>query len=245
VRPDVLILGCGRSGTSIFWELFDGLPGYRGASEPTVGELRQLPRDLPLAVKVPRPHPAHPAPPGSPLPMEVLDEVVPEPRVVFWQVRHPLDAVASLRVGISRGWAHHPRPPDWERWLDRSLVERCAHHWATVNGPGYDEVRRVAVINRFEDMIEDPLGCARRAVAVAGRDPDGLADVLAAWADRVRDTDDERFVEARTSRRHSRADHTRRVGRWTENLTTRDVEAVVPIVAEAAAKVGYELPGSP
>lgn len=240
--PNVLILGCGRSGTSIFWELFDALPGYRSCSEPTVAELRTIPRDLPLAVKVPRPDDAHPAAPGCPLPADVLEELVPEPRVVFWQVRHPLDAIASLRVGIAQGWSHHPRPPDWERWLDRPLVERCAHHWATVNGPGHDQVRDVAAVNRFEDMIGDPLACARRAVTAAGIDPDDVGDELTAWACRVRDTDDERFVEARTSRRHSRPDHTRRVGRWTENLTVEEVALATPIVEDAAGRFGYVLP---
>lgn len=101
-------------------------------------------------------------------------------------MRHPLDAVCSLRVGICGGCDHHPRPLDWEDWLGRSLVERCAHHWAVINGDG--------------------------------------------------------FVEAETSRRHSRPDHSRRVGRWRENLSADEVDAVWPIVADAAATFGYGRP---
>ena len=58
----------------------------------------------------------------------------------------------------------------------------------------------------------------------------------------MRDADDEHFVEALTSRRHSRPDHTRRIGRWRENLSDDDVARIVPLVAEAAARFGYDLP---
>src|SRR5690606_32909438 len=112
---------------------------------------------------------------------------------------------------------HHPRPPDWQLWQDRPLVERCAHHWAVINGDGYDAVRATALVNHFEPMIRDPRTCAQRAVRAVGIDPSTVTAEIARWADRVQDTNNEKFVEAVTSRRHSRPDHERRVGRWRDD----------------------------
>ena len=236
-----VVLGCGRSGTSIFGELFAALPGFRYWSEPFLADLPPggPPEGGAWAVKVPRTAPDDDPPVGLSTSMDALQAALPAPRVLFWQVRHPLDAICSLRVGIADGWGHHPRPPDWEDWLGRPLVERCAHHWATVNGPGYDHVADGVVTNRFEDLVADPRSCADRTAALVGGDATGPA--VAAWVDRVQDTDNDRFIEAETSRRRSRPDHRHRIGRWRENLSAAEVEAVAPIVAAAAQRHGYDL----
>ncbi len=241
---DALILGCGRSGTSIFGELFEALPGFRYASEPSLHELRHLERaGLAVAAKVPQVDPALPAPAGLPLPLDAMVRALADP-VIVWVVRHPLDAIASLRVGIADGWGHHPRPPDWRAWSQRPLVERCAHHWATINGEGWAAVAdRVAAVVRFEDLIAAPEAVARDVADLVGADADGPE--VARWWSRVRDRDDEHFVEARTSRRRSRPDHTVRVGRWRENLDRADVASVLGIVGPAARTFGYDLPDAP
>ena len=240
--PNVVILGCGRSGTSIFGELFEAIPGYTYESEPYLADVA-LPERGAVAVKVPR-TPAGSTPPlGSPVALADLADAIPAPRVVFWQVRHPLDAICSLRVGIADDWGHHPRPPDWQEWLHRPLVERCAHHWATINGPGYDLVADVAHVNRFEAMLLDPPACAESTMRRLGIDPSAGGPAVDAWSDRVQDTDNERFIEAVTSRRRSRPDHDRRIDRWRDNLTPSEVASVLPIVASGAATFGYDLPG--
>lgn len=241
VVANAAILGCGRSGTSIFGELFAVLPGFRYWSEPLLAD---LPSTGPApgeawAVKVPRTAPDDNPPVGLSTSLGALEAALPGPRVLFWQVRHPLDAICSLRVGIADDWGHHPPPPDWRDWSDRPLVERCAHHWATINGPGYEAVAHQVVANRFEDLIADPRACAERTAALVGVAASGSG--VDAWVDRVRDTDHERFIEAETSRHRSRRDHTVRVGRWRENLTPEEVRAVLPIVRDAASLHGYDL----
>jgi hypothetical protein len=139
--PHALILGCGRSGTSIFGELFEHLPGYRYYSEPPFEDLFRLDYSQPVAVKVPRESEGYPADTGLSFPLTALGNALPAPRQMFWLVRHPLDTISSLKVGIARNWGHHPKPPDWREWLSRPLAERCAHHWNYLNSRGYARVR--------------------------------------------------------------------------------------------------------
>ena len=126
--PPVLLLGCGRSGTSIFGELFDGLGGYEYTSEPNfIDTLRTF--GASKAIKVPTESEGYAADLGLSFPLDVLLSRFPN-TVVFWIVRHPFDAICSLRIGIRNNWGHHPRPPDWRSWLDKPLIEQCSHHWA-------------------------------------------------------------------------------------------------------------------
>ena len=68
-----------------------------------------------------------------------------------------------------------------------------------------------------------------------------IASELSAWSLRVQDTNNEKFVEAKTSRNYSRPDHNKRIGRWKENLCHDDLLQVIPIVINAARLFGYEL----
>lgn len=238
-RPPVMILGCGRSGTSIFGELFDGLGPYSYESEPPFGDVLARPRDQAWAVKVPRETDGYPSDEGLSFPLAALLDAHPS-TVFFWIVRHPLDAISSLRVGIGQNWKHHPRPPDWRDWLERPLIERCAHHWTYINQHGYERVRSRATLVFFEDMIRDPQGFAAGICATLELPLEANAAVVRKWAGRVQDTNNRHFVEAVTSRNLSRPDHSVRVGRWKENLSTEDAKAAAAIVGDVARAFGYQ-----
>jgi len=234
-----MILGCGRSGTSIFGELFEHIPFYRYSSEPAFDRVFSADFGVPQAFKVPRESAGFEVPePGLSFPMGLLRTRVPGMKY-FWIVRHPLDAIASLRVGISKNWGHHPRPPDWRDWLRRPLLERCAYHWAFLNMQGYNQVASFAALRTFEDMIRNPLEFAQGICREIELDPHSVAEALASWACRVQDTSNDAFIEAKTSRSYSRPDHSRRIGRWRENLSQADVMQVWPIVAKTAERFGY------
>ncbi len=241
----VLILGCGRSGTSIFGELFEHLPDYTYYSEPDFAQYCQLDFSSAIAAKVPRDSAEFPAPAGLSFPPNELPADFRENGIIFWQIRHPLDAICSLRVGISKNWGHHPRPHDWQTWLDRPLIERCAHHWTYLNSNGYQQLADQTTICRFEEMIDNPQTFAENACLQAGVDITLRTTEIGEWADRVQDTNNEKFIEAETSRPYSTNDHSRRVGRWKENLSKKEVKAVLPIIAGTAVMFGYELPGLP
>ncbi|MDA0206520.1 MAG: hypothetical protein O3A53_16795 [Acidobacteria bacterium] len=239
----VVILGCGRSGTSIFGELFEHLKPYRYCSEPRYGELWTLDWTQPLAVKVPAEDPAYQPTPGLSFPLEHFLAHAPGPTRFYWQVRHPLDAICSLRPGIANEWGHHPKPPDWRDWLGRPLIEQCAHHWLYVNTVGYQAVQHLAKPTRFEDFVRAPRAFAERICGEAGLEPSGHKTALDAWASRVQDTSNAQFVEAQTSRRYSRSDHLTRIGRWRENLTEEEIARLIPLVSGAARAFGYKLEG--
>jgi hypothetical protein len=238
----VLILGCGRSGTSIFGELFESIPGYKYYSEPAFEDVVNLDFGSPVAIKVPRESAKYPAPPGLSFPIDTMISAMSAQVKIFWQVRHPLDAIASLRPGISNNWGHHPRPEDWREWLERPLIERCAHHWAYINKVGYDSVKELVEVCHFEEMIREPLAFALKICEQIGVDHRVSLSALAAWADRVQDTNNDKFIEAGTSRNLSRPDHKYRVGRWRENLNVQDVKRAMPIIRGVAENFGYQLP---
>ncbi len=239
-----MILGCGRSGTSIFGELLAALPGYAYQSEPRFDAVMAADFSRPRAFKVPRESDAFPARPGLSFPLDAFLTRAPD-AALFWIVRHPLDAICSLRVGISLGWGHHPRPPDWRERLGAPLLEQCAHHWTFLNSAGFAQVGDRCEVVRFEDMLADPAGLAARVCVRLGVDPAGAGEGVAAWAERVQDTNNAAFVEAFTSRPYSRPDHSRRIGRWRENLSEAEAARLWPLVAAPAARFGYCPPPLP
>lgn len=237
----VIILGCGRSGTSIFGELFDHLSPFTYYSEPDLAELLAFDFASPVAVKVPKESPGYEPTPGLSFPLEQLLSTIADPIRIYWQVRHPLDTICSLRVGISQNWGHHPKPPDWQNWLDRPLIERCAHHWSYLNSVGFGQVQHLVKVTYFEEMIQNPLKFATSISQDVGLDPLEHQVALEEWAQRVQNTNNKQFVEAETSKAYSRPDHQVRIGRWKENLSIADVETVLPIIEKTADRFGYLL----
>ncbi|MCP4381437.1 MAG: sulfotransferase, partial [Hyphomicrobiales bacterium] len=216
--PPVMILGCGRSGTSIFGELFASLAGYQYKSEPAFSEVMGASYVTPCAFKVPRESEGYLPDPGLSFPLATVRRRAPGMKF-FWIVRHPLDVICSLRVGISKDWGHHPKPPDWMSWLGRPLVERCAHHWAHVNSVGFGSVAGIASVVTFEDMIASPEEFVKTVGGALKLERPELQEGAQRWIRRVQNTNNEHFVEAMTSRPYSRNDHSVRVGRWRENLS--------------------------
>ncbi|NRB49708.1 MAG: hypothetical protein HRU41_18650 [Saprospiraceae bacterium] len=237
----VLILGCGRSGTSIFGELFEQLSCYTYYSEPPYASLKTLNYQQAQAVKVPKESEGYAPTTGLSFPLEDLLATVKGPLQVYWQVRHPLDTICSLRLGISRHWGHHPRPHDWEDWLDKPLLEQCAYHWNYINTIGYQQVQSIVQISRFEDMLANPIGFALDLSKQLGVDIAKHRSELEAWARRVQNTNNEQFVEAKTSRPYSTKDHKVRVGRWRENLAEEEMLGILPLIHTTMKEFNYDI----
>lgn len=239
----VVILGCGRSGTSIFGELFECLTPYhpRYHFEPHFDELRTIDFSAgPVAIKVPKLPPGHAMTPGLPFVLEQLLQIVPQPRVIFWQIRHPLDAICSLRPGITAGWKHNPKPADWVAWMGKPVILQCARHWQNINETGYLAVKDIATVTRYEDLVSDPRGFTQKVCGAIGLDAAAHAAEIEAWGATVGSA--KSGYEAKRQVHWSRPDHTKRVERWRENLRPEELVAVRPIVEAAARLHGYRLP---
>ena len=234
----VLILGCGRSGTSIFGELFEHLSCYNYYSEPAFSDLLDFDFATPTAIKVPKESKGFPPTKGLSFPLKTSQKLIPEV-VVFWQVRHPLDTICSLKVGISRNWGHHPQPPDWQNWLDKPLIKQCAHHWNYLNSIGYPQVKNMATITKFENMISHPKNFAIQIGQKVGIDFNKNESAINTWAKRVQNSNNKDFIEAKTSRAYSTTDHKVKVGRWKENMSLAEKEMVVPMIQATALQFGY------
>ena len=238
----ICILGCGRSGTSIFGEFFKHLPHYTYYSEPGFSALETIDYSAPVAIKVPTQDDENDFFDGLSFNLQKFYEVFPADHLLFWQVRHPLDAISSLRVGIANNWGHHPRPKDWKDRLTLPLLEKCAYHWNFINTNGYEQVKESVVINAFEEMIHDPLATAKKICDLADINFSQHQSAIMQWVDRVQDENNEKFVEAECSRPYSTTDHSKKVGRWRENLSEDDVASVLPFIRQGAQNFHYELP---
>lgn len=242
MAPHVIILGCGRSGTSIFGELFEAIPEYKYLFEPQLNDLKAFDFSAgPVAIKVPRDSSnleIHT--PGLPFNLTELFDTIPEPRVIFWMVRHPLDAIASLKPGISKNWSHNPKPVGWEMMTVLPLTIRCALHWQNINQIGYGSVSDLTKIVRYEDMIKDPLGTVAGVLGSIGLTENLSHPSVESWVDRV--TNKAGVNEAKHQIKWSTKDHAKHVGRWRENLTVKEVVGVARIIAPTATKFGYSLP---
>lgn len=237
----VLILGCGRSGTSIFGEFFQQLSSYTYFSEPPYSDLKQCDYRGSIAIKVPTSSRQYPSTDGLSFPLEDLLTTIPKPLKIFWQVRHPLDAICSLKVGIANNWGHHPKPLDWKDWLGQPLILQCAHHWNYLNTVGYEKVANIATLSTFESAILDSEKFAKKVCELVNIDPELESEPIQNWCNRVQNTNNEKFVEAMTSRAYSRNNHQVKVGRWKENMTAKERALVLPIIQETASQFGYVL----
>ncbi|MFY0686295.1 MAG: sulfotransferase domain-containing protein [Cyclobacteriaceae bacterium] len=238
--PHVLILGCGRSGTSIFGELFQAIELYDYHSEPDYTVIENLDWSTPQAIKVPRASDSIEPEAGLSINMNDILSRSNHQLHVFWIVRHPLDAIASLKIGISKNWGHHPRPLDWKQWLNQPLIEQCAHHWNYINEIGFKHIAGIAHIVKFEDMIENATSFALNVTNRLGL-PKETTDNLSvqSWCSRVQNTNNEHFIEAITSRPYSTHDHQARIGRWKENLSDEEASVAWSMVQSTARTFGY------
>lgn len=237
----ILILGCGRSGTSIFGEFFQQLSPYTYYSEPFYADLKHYDYSQPIAIKVPTKSNDFLPTKGLSFPLADLLQTIPKPLTIFWQVRHPLDAICSLKVGIAKNWGHHPRPLDWQDWLDKPLIQQCAHHWNYLNTVGFEKVVDLVTVSKFETAVLNPIAYAHNICQLINVDTQVEAQNIQNWCSRVQNTNNHKFVEAMTSRPYSTKDHKIKVGRWRENLTEEEVKHIWPMVEEAAQQFGYSV----
>lgn len=234
-------MGCGRSGTSIFGEFFKDIKGFDYYSEPYMDIVMDLDVSNSIALKVPRETASYPADEGLSIPVEQLVNKLENKVQIFWIVRHPLDTICSLKVGIDKNWGHHPRPSDWEDWLEKPLLVKCAYHWNYINSIGYQKVKNIAKVVHFEDLILDTKKFVESIEDLVQIDRKENRESILKWIKRVQNENNKNFIEAETSKEYSRTDHKKRVGRWEENLNKEEIKHLWNMVEEISKPFGYSV----
>lgn len=236
LASNALILGCPRSGTSIMGELFQHLPGWKYRYEGN-SDLKALDSTEPLVWKNPKQSNKVPGLTVNPVELEALKRV---PKVI-WVVRHPLDAVLSLKTPIANGWNVLPRPHGW-RGMTGTQLELAARQWLWVNDTGWynllDSNLEVCLVH-YENMIARPGMVAWSLMEFLGAEAD-TTGAIAEWAATVTDDPSEHQAENQDVWRGS---NTRRVGRWMDEMNEEIVDLVWGMCEETAQGFGYLMDG--
>ena len=260
VPPVAFVLGCARSGTSILGELLEAHPDVNylfeankiweragvsadgshrlAADQATAQVCRAVRRDFcrqrrsgaTLVVeKCPR----------NAVRIPFLRAVFPRAKLIHI-IRDGRDTACSLVPGMASGRWLHVRPPGWQEIQARyEGVIRCAVAWQSIvqlamkdlKGAEYFEVR-------YERLVADPHGTARALLEFLNLPP---APAVGQFAQRIQNRTAGSY-QARFQSRWSRDDHECRIGRWRENLSKEQQDAIHALIGPTLARLGYDVP---
>ena len=252
-----LIMGCARSGTSILGELIGSHPDVRykheahsiwnkaGLGENDSHRLlashandkikRKIRRRFEyakgqaefLAEKCPR----------SVLRVPFIRDVFPEAKLVHIY-RDGRDVACSLLPGIGGDEWKHLKPPNWKALFEQEKgIVRCAKTWLTVMEialADLEEVPHLAV--RYEELVQKPWEIAQNILHFLDLpEHDQVRD----FCERIQNRTDGSYQPEKQSKWY-RPDHKVRVGRWRENLSDAEAEAVTALLAPMLERLGYK-----
>ena len=259
-RP-VFLLGCARSGTSIFGEalaahplvtyLFELSPAWNAIvqegpdhrleqSAATAGLARRVYEEFSPALQGGEGEVLLEKNPKHVLRLPFLAELFPWGRFIHI-IRDGRDTAASLMFR-NRGpsWGHL-RVPGWEGLLESHGEKnhiRCAHQWriavetARADGLGLGD-RYLEV--RYERLVEEPLAVAGEALAFMGLNTPAE---VAEFCGKIQDETGGSY-HALKQVRHYVDNHSRRIGRYRENLEPGQLAEVESACGGLLRELGY------
>ena len=156
-------------------------------------------------------------------------------------IRDGRDTAASLMFrNRGDGWGHL-QVPGWRELLERYPQEnhiRCAHQWRiaveTARSDGARLGDRYQEL-RYESLEERPLAIAAEALAFMGLDAPAA---VAEFCLKIQD-EPEGSYHALKQVRHYVDNHSRRIGRYRENLTPDQVAEVEEACGTILSELGY------
>ena len=250
----VFIVGCARSGTSIFGELFESHPNIMYVFEEriwrTLGEIDHhavTPEDIPSKnmVKlrkwmkmykrknkiVVEKNPRHI------VRVPFIKHIFPDAKILHI-VRDGRDVACSLKSGLcGKTWAH-VRPPRW-REIERDYegVIRCAHAYHDIMQYPMRDLENIEHMQvKYEDLVANPRDIAHQVFDYIGLP---VRPRVLAQADKIQDEMEGSYV-AYHQRRWYKTDHSKRIGRWKENMTEEEQVEVGKILKPVLEYYGYE-----
>lgn len=269
IPKPVFLIGCARSGTSILgealaehpriaylfeasriWnELVPGRPDHRltaADADPDVARaIYQALSEAQRAVSETRgrgpPDVLLEKNPKHVLRIPFLDALFPHAKFIHI-LRDGRDTVASLMFR-NRGprWGHL-EIPGWRELLaaypEKNHI-RCAHQWRDSVSIARADAKRLGpgryVEVRYEDLIADPRTAIGKLLEFLGLPPDPAVE---AFLPKIRD-ETRGSYHARRQVRHYVDNHSRRVGRYKENLTEEQIAEVEAVCGDLLLELGY------
>jgi hypothetical protein len=170
-----------------------------------------------------------------------LDALFPHARFLHI-VRDARDTAASLMFR-NRGdrWGHL-EIPGWRDLLARYPSEnhiRCAHQWRVAVSTARSDAKGLAPGRyrevRYEDLLKEPQGTMREVLEFLDLPPHPAVE---AFLSKIQDATEGSY-HAKRQVRHYVEDHSKRIGRFRENLTPRQVQEVEEICGDLMRELGY------
>ena len=252
----VFIIGCARSGTSILGELIASHPGVKyifeashiwelgGAGE---NESHRLTREHAteavknqirdwfkgqaegadvLVEKNPR----------NSLRIPYISEIFPGARFIHI-VRDGRDVACSMIPGCGgREW-NHLKPPSWkEYYANYAGAVRCAHAWKQTLEIALKDLSAVPHLQiSFEDLVASPSSIAKQLFGFLGLD---LHPNTAEFCKKISNETSSSY-HAKFQDQWYQDNHTRRMGRWQENLSAEESEVLHDLLQPLLTRLGY------
>ena len=253
----VFVVGCARSGTSILGELIASHPAVKYIFEAhTIWEVggegengshrltgdhatpaiktkitswfqNQSQGEQVLVEKNPR----------NILRIPYIHKIFPEAKIVHI-VRDGRDVACSMIPGCGGTEWLHLKPPSWKEYYDSySGGMRCAMAWKQVMEIGLQDLQNISHLQiRYEDLVVSPHSVTSCLFEYLGLD---LHPAVVKFCGQI--ADDTGFTyHARHQNHWFQNDHSRRIGRWRENLTDEEQERINKILMPLLTRLGYE-----
>lgn len=240
MRPNVVLWGCPRSGTSLLLELFEAL-GWSTYFEPGMDFVTDslLPEAVsrnnrPWAIKNPIDVGGYRTP-GLTCSLRDLRAAVGTNYVSIWLVRHPLDTVCSLRKGLDK-WRHQPLPADYLKLSNTRVDERGVGVWMHVNGRGLQAAKPDTIV-RYEDLLSRPDETIATLAEIVGEA--FPRTIINAYTKRISAVSG---VNEAAHQSRWTMPHGQHAGRWRTDMNFDQVEYAVRTLGSLPADFGYALP---
>ncbi|MHA1216851.1 MAG: exostosin domain-containing protein, partial [Candidatus Thorarchaeota archaeon] len=165
-----------------------------------------------------------------------MREVFPEARIIHI-VRDGRDVACSMVPGCGGERWLHLKPPSWKRlFREYQGAVRCALAWKEIMEIALQDLGEIPHLQiRYEDLVREPRAIAREILNYL--DLDDAPEVMD-FCRRIQDSTSDSY-HAQYQVAWYRPDHSRRIGRYRENLTPEEQGVIEEILSPLLVRLGY------